>query len=76
MMVLLIFTGGEGRGGRMIDSVECYDPKADIWVNMQQMPRPRADHAVCVADKKIFVSGGVGRAGSSHIRKGGTNIFW
>ena len=69
-------SGGEGRSGRLLSSVECYDPVNNFWVEMHPMPSARADLAACVSDNKIFVCGGIARRGSSHRNHGGTNRFW
>ena len=63
-------TGGEVRGGRPTDSVECYDPFTDTWTEMRPMPEPRAGHAACVAERRLFVSGGTGTLETP------TNTFW
>lgn len=52
--------GGETRGGIITDTVECYDPITDCWTEMKSLPKPRADHASCIAEGRLFVSGGVG----------------
>ena len=55
-----------------MENVECYDPMTDTWTEMRPLPRPRADHASCVAEGKLFVSGGLGEP-----RRGkGNNAFW
>ncbi|KAH8034785.1 hypothetical protein HPB51_002199 [Rhipicephalus microplus] len=41
-----------------INSVQCYDPKADSWKELTPMLMPRSGAASCVFDRKIYVIGG------------------
>ncbi len=59
--------------GKVMDTVECYDPVTDQWTEMKPMPQPRADHASCVCLERLFVSGGV--TDNSEI-KTECDIFW
>ena len=60
------------RGGFISDSVECYDPVTDCWTDMRPLPKARADHAACVAQGRLFVSGGVSETRKKHH----TDNFW
>ncbi|KAL3242468.1 hypothetical protein MRX96_021083 [Rhipicephalus microplus] len=40
-----------------INSVQCYDPKADSWKELTPMLMPRSGAASCVFDRKIYVIG-------------------
>ncbi|WAR19849.1 KLH42-like protein, partial [Mya arenaria] len=50
---------GEVRHGKVTDHVEFYDPQADTWTPIKLLPRPRVDHASCVAGNRLYVSGGI-----------------
>jgi N-acetylneuraminic acid mutarotase len=43
---------------KVLSNVDVYDPETDKWTRKADMPTPRFDHAACVIDGKIYVSGG------------------
>jgi RNA polymerase sigma factor (sigma-70 family) len=43
---------------KILSTVEVYDPATDTWTRKADMPTPRFDHAACVIDSRIYVSGG------------------
>lgn len=46
-------------------------PFNNIWAEVAPLPRPRADHASCMVDGKLIVSGGL-----SNLKFQCSNIFW
>jgi N-acetylneuraminic acid mutarotase len=51
--------GGLGQGVITLSTVEVYDPATDTWTRKADMPTARLDHAACVVDGRIYVSGGL-----------------
>ncbi|KAL3855533.1 hypothetical protein ACJMK2_014740, partial [Sinanodonta woodiana] len=41
-----------------LKSVECYLTESDTWVNGPDLPFPLFEHAGCVVNDKLYVSGG------------------
>lgn len=64
-------TGGEVHHGKVSDSCEKYDPIKDKWVEVEPIPRPRADHAACANGGNLYVSGGI-----SNLKHQCSNVFW
>lgn len=68
---LYIF-GGRTRD-QVLDSVECYDPRTNMWTELRKMKEPRHGAVACAHDNFLYVMGGckalnnnkpaVGRAG-------------
>ena len=53
----LIYDYDDGDGVDL-DRVDMYDPAADSWQPMAEMPTARSSHAAAIVDGKIYVSGG------------------
>ncbi len=51
--------GGATSPSSVTSAVEMYDPIADTWTMMANMPSALCAHATCVFDGKIYVFGGV-----------------
>jgi hypothetical protein len=58
-------------GGKVSDSCEKYDPIKDKWIEVEPIPRPRADHAACANNGNLYVSGGI-----SNLKHQCSNVFW
>jgi N-acetylneuraminic acid mutarotase len=50
--------GHEGNDGNNIASTEVYDPGADTWSPLEDLPTPRSGGASAVLDGKLYVIGG------------------
>ena len=48
---------GWGYGGKLLPTIEMYDPGTDTWIQKADMPVPRSGRA-CVVDGKIYIIGG------------------
>ena len=72
MSVLMLFSGGVIRDGRVTAKMEKYDSTTDSWTEVRNLPEPRMCHAMCVSKGKIYVSGGLGQTKTT---KNGT-WFW
>ena len=70
-VMVMFATGGEIKNKAVTDSVERYDPLADRWTNVAPLPRPRADHASCTLNGRLYVSGGI-----SNLKHQCSNVFW
>jgi N-acetylneuraminic acid mutarotase len=55
----IYIVGGAPSNSSVISTVEMYDPTADAWTRMADMPSGRVGHATCVFDGKIYVFGGM-----------------
>lgn len=65
---LLIYAGGLGPEGS-VARVDAYDPLADSWARLQDLPRPRDHFQLVVADGALYAIGGrVTSEGSPGIR--------
>jgi WD40 repeat protein len=52
--------------GRLLDSVEVYDPQAKAWTSIASINQPRAFHtATLLSDGRIFIAGGINPEGAS-----------
>ena len=56
----LLVIGGKDNAGRLISSVERYDPSTNEWEEeaVAPMPTERSNHAVAVLDGKLYAVGG------------------
>ncbi|XP_062609562.1 alpha-scruin-like isoform X1 [Saccostrea cucullata] len=52
--------GGLGRNGRILKSVECYNPSTNSWHFVKSLSTPRAGACASELNGKIFVAGGFG----------------
>lgn len=66
-----LILGGEMSGGKVTESCEFYDPVKDKWSEIQNLPRPRADHAACANGLYLYASGGI-----SNLKHQCSNVFW
>lgn len=56
----LIYLIGGAREGAATARVDVYDPEADSWTRLSDMPSPRAGHAAAILNGRIHVFGGRG----------------
>ena len=71
--MLFSLLGGEGKIGRAIDSVECYNPVTNQWTEVRSLPESRVDHSSCTYLNSIYVCGGRADTSSKeHL----TKSFW
>ncbi|XP_062584277.1 kelch-like protein 8 [Saccostrea cucullata] len=52
--------GGLGRNGRILKSVECYNPSTNSWHFVKSLSTPRTGACAAELDGEIFVAGGFG----------------
>ena len=50
--------GGWGEDKRPLRSVECYDSVSDLWIEVMDLPRPRAGHYLTACGNKLILTGG------------------
>lgn len=55
----LYLFGGTNEPYNVLDSVECYDIRANTWVDMLPLPSPLHSHAAVMCKGLIYISGGV-----------------
>ena len=55
---IYVMGGTDGVPGNTLDTVEVYNPQADIWQRVASMPRGLNCHAATVMGGKIYVTGG------------------
>lgn len=55
---------------KVTDSVECYDPKTDLWTTIANMKEPRATHGLVALNGCLYAVGGFSysRIDSKYIR--------
>ncbi|KAL3860001.1 hypothetical protein ACJMK2_010178 [Sinanodonta woodiana] len=53
-----LYAVGGGASSTLLNSVECYLTDSDTWVNEPDLPFPLREHAGCVVNDKLYVSGG------------------
>jgi len=65
----VVVSGGIGRDGRNMTSVEFYDTAAGAWYTLPNLRKARLDHAMVVNKGKLMVAGGVGagRKGKEYL---------
>ena len=61
--------GGQGKkhrlrrgwvhSGKLLPTIEMYDPVTDTWTQKADMPVPRSSNSTCIVDGKIYIIGGV-----------------
>lgn len=54
----LVYAIGGTTGTADLATVEAYDPAADSWTNLPQLPEPRSDFGVAATDERLVVVGG------------------
>lgn len=52
--------GGKGKYDSILLSVECYDPKTNVWVFVPSLPEPLFGASAAALGCRIFVTGGIG----------------
>ena len=50
---------GWGNSGKLLPTIEMYDPVTDTWSQKADMPVPRSSNSTCIVDGKIYIIGGV-----------------
>ena len=45
--------------GKLLPTIEMYDPVTDTWIQKADMPVPRSSNSTCIVDGKIYIIGGV-----------------
>ncbi|MDE0326866.1 MAG: sigma-70 family RNA polymerase sigma factor [Candidatus Poribacteria bacterium] len=50
---------GWGHSGKLLPTIEMYDPVTDTWTQKADMPVPRSSNSTCIMDGKIYIIGGV-----------------
>ena len=50
---------GWGNSGKLLPTIEMYDPVTDTWTQKADMPVPRSSNSTCIVDGKIYIIGGV-----------------
>ena len=50
---------GWGHSGKLLPTIEIYDPVTDTWTQKADMPVPRSSNSTCIVDGKIYIIGGV-----------------
>ena len=51
---------GSGHSGKLLPTIEMYDPVTDTWIQKADMPVPRSSsNSTCIVDGKIYIIGGV-----------------
>lgn len=50
--------GGWGEYMHPLRSVECFDPVSGSWIELTEMPRPRAGHSLTACGNKLILAGG------------------
>ena len=50
---------GWGHSGKLLPTIEMYDPVTDTWTQKADMPVPRSSNSTCIVDGKIYIIGGV-----------------
>jgi serine/threonine protein kinase/N-acetylneuraminic acid mutarotase len=55
----LVYVLGGTNGNSDLGTVEAYDPAADTWANVPELPGRRTDFGVAVTDGRLVVVGGV-----------------
>ncbi|KAH7971437.1 hypothetical protein HPB49_024100 [Dermacentor silvarum] len=64
----LFAVGGRDKRGRLLDSMECWEPSSDRWRLTAEPLRPgRMGAAVCASGKKVYVAGGVARSDDGRL---------
>jgi N-acetylneuraminic acid mutarotase len=54
--------GGQDGNNRVLNTVECYNPKTDNWVFIKPMTRARLAASTGVIDGKLYTAGGYGES--------------
>ena len=56
---------GDGwvHSGKLLPTIEMYDPVTDTWTQKADMPVPRCSNSTCIVDGKIYIIGGVAANG-------------
>ena len=49
--------------GKLLPTIEMYDPVTDTWTQKADMPVPRCSNSTCIVDGKIYIIGGVAANG-------------
>ena len=49
--------------GKLLPTIEMYDPVTDTWTRKADMPVPRCSNSTCIVDGKIYIIGGVAANG-------------
>jgi N-acetylneuraminic acid mutarotase len=55
----LVYTVGGTNGTSDLAAVEAYDPTADTWTSLPEIPGRRSDFGVAIADGRLVAAGGV-----------------
>ena len=50
--------GGSDDGGRILNSVECFDPLSDSWSLVSSMNKPRQFHSLVTVNDVLYAVGG------------------
>ncbi|KAL3860006.1 hypothetical protein ACJMK2_010182 [Sinanodonta woodiana] len=62
-----LYAVGGGNLSGVLKSVECYLTDSDTWVNGPDLPIPLHEHAGCVVNDKLYVSGGHDERGTVNV---------
>lgn len=54
----LVYAMGGTTGTADLATVEAYDPAADTWTNLPEIPEPRSDFGIAATDERLVVVGG------------------